>query len=362
MVNNLSSRYITEIYDGSGNLIADLSGKVRGLTFSVTRNRAENISLTLDMNQMMELARGLKQNVSELFAVDINEVRILREDSDGINNIVAGQIDLVVASLDGNDKTLVVQARGWLDLFSKRYTAASVTHTATDASTIAWNSINTSQGLSNGNFGITQGALTTSKTRTRTYEYKDIKELIIQLSEVIDGFDFEFTWDKIFNTFYPRQGADNADAITLEYPRNIKTINLPIDGTAIVNKVIARGQGFGDEQLVEERTDATSQLVYKLRERVADFNDVKESTTLQEHGDEILRVDTSPFAIPQITLRENSSPVIKKEIWVDDPVKVNVLEDDFFDAIKGIIYRIESINVGVDENGIETVGFNVSQA
>jgi hypothetical protein len=362
MVNNLKPRYQVKIYDGSGNLIADVTGKHQGIRVTATKNRPEDISVSFDLNQIEDHARNTLQSVTGMFAVDINEIRILREDSTGINTIVAGQINATTASLDGDNKSIEVHASGWFELFDKRYTAATKTFSAVDAGTIAWTLINDSQSLTNGNFGITQGTIVASKTRDREYEYKNIKEAIIQLSEVINGFDFEFTYDKKFNVFYPRQGKDNAYAIPLRYPGNIKSINLPIDGTAIVNSVTLRGQGQGTEQLVVTRTNSPSQASYKLRQRIVDLNDVKETTTLNEHGDEILRIDASPFAIPQIVLRENASPVIRKDMWLDDPITIIVPESDIFDIIKGVIFRIESISISVDENDVETVSLNISQA
>src|SRR6476646_2874866 len=85
--------------------------------------------------------------------------------------------ELAYSRLDLSDDMEQVQvtAKGFLDLLSKRIvgTAASPrTFTDTDLVTIAQTSINESQALTNGDFGITMGATPTSRNADRTYNYK----------------------------------------------------------------------------------------------------------------------------------------------------------------------------------------------
>lgn len=354
MANNLNPLYVIEIYNSAGTLISDLSGKyIQSIKIDLIRNRAEQIVLNFNLQNLEDYARALGTNVLSLFQVDLNEVRIKR----GANYLCAGQISHVQAAAGGDDMTIEVRASGWLELFAKRYTDSSEVYSSTDAGAIAWDLINDTQTSST--FGITQGTIQTSTSRDRTYEYKNIKDAIIQLSEVINGFDFEFTYDKIFNVYYPRQGS--SVPIEFEYGRNCFSISLPIDGTFICNQAIVRGQGLGTQQLVQTRNNAASQTTYKLRQKILDYPDVKENATLQQHGDSELGINAIPTFTPQIVLmpnQDNTQPIIKRDFWLDDSFTVKVPGSDFFAIAANNVYRIESINVSVDKDGVETISLN----
>lgn len=352
--NNLNPLYKVEIYNSSGTLVADLSGKyVNSIRLDLIRNRAEQITLNFNLQHLEAYARTLNTDVLALLQVCLNEIRIKRGD----NYLCAGQINHIQASASGDVMGLEVRASGWLELFSKRFTDASEVYSSTDAGSIAWDLINDTQTIST--FGVTQGTIQTSVTRDRTYEYKNIKDAIIQLSEVINGFDFEFTYDKIFNVYYPRQGSSTP--IEFEYGRNCAAISLPIDGTFICNEAIVRGQGFGTEQLLQTRTSASSQTTYKVRTKILDFPDVKETSTLQQKGDAELLVNSIPTFTPQIVLMPNqdsTQPVIQRDFWLDDSYTVKVPGSDFFSIAANNVYRIESINISVNQDGVETISIN----
>ena len=86
-------------------------------------------------------------------------------------------------------------------MFNNRYTDAVVEYASTDAGEIAWDLIDNSQNQTNGDLGITKGIIETTQNRDRTYYNQNIMEAIVNLSNVIGGFDFEFTHNKVFNVY-----------------------------------------------------------------------------------------------------------------------------------------------------------------
>jgi len=176
----------------------------------------------------------------------------------------------------------------WLYALKDRYTAQSVTYTDVDAGLIAWGMINTSQAKTNGNLGITQGTITATQDRTRTYNNQNIMEAITNLSEVLYGFDFEITNDKVFNV-YTVKGTDLTDSLILEYGRNLQTVSIDEDFTEPCNNAIVLGEVIDETELTRvDRPDTTTQAKYKLREMVLSADNVIDEDTLNEKGDAML--------------------------------------------------------------------------
>ena len=158
----------------------------------------------------------------------------------------------------------------------------------TDAGAIAWDLIETSQLKTNGDFGITEGTIATTKDRTRTYNNQNIMEAIVNLSDVINGFDFEITNDKVFNV-YTVKGTDLTDSLILEYGRNLQTVSIDEDFTEPCNNAIVLGEVIDETELTRvDRPDVTTQTKYKLREMVLSADNVIDEDTLNEKGDAML--------------------------------------------------------------------------
>ena len=157
-----------------------------------------------------------------------------------------------------------------------------------DAGAIAWNLIETSQLKNNGDLGITDGTIATTQDRTRTYNNQNIMEAIINLSDVINGFDFEITNDKVFNV-YTVKGTDLTDSLILEYGRNLQTVSIDEDFTEPCNNAIVLGEVIDDTELTRvDRPDTTTQAKYKLREMVLSADNVVDLDTLNSKGDAML--------------------------------------------------------------------------
>lgn len=346
-------RYLVELLDTSGNPFQDVTMYCKQLQYTITRNNPETITTYFDLYEMDALARSIGMDIVSMLEVSRIGIRVTRF---GVP-VVAGEITYVRGIADVHQHWLEVRARGWFSILEKRFTASSRVFTATDAGTIASTLINETNAVNA--TGITIGGIQATVNRTRTYEYKQVAEAIIQETEVLGGFDFEVTPLKVFNV-YAQQGSTTP--IQFEYGKDVKVLSAPIDGSKIANEVIARGQGNGSQQLVVTVDDAGSQTGYKLRQNVASYSDVKETATLTQHAQEDLRSFATPFIVPQITLYENmdaTQPTLKRDFWVGDLFTVTAL-DKFFSVLQGGTYRIDAIDVNVDENDVEQIGINNS--
>lgn len=244
----------------------------------------------------------------------------------------------------------------WLYLFKDRYTASSVTYDGIDAGLIAWGMINTSQSKTNGNFGITQGTIATTSNRGRTYYNQNIMEAIVNLSDVIGGFDFEITNDKIFNV-YTVKGDDLTDSVVLEYNRNLQNVEIDEDFTNPCNNAIVLGEVYGDDALSRvDRADSTSQLASKLREKVLTADDVIDLDTLNSKGDALLAKYKVPLI--KVTFELIKSSVSITSFSLGDQIRLIINKGIYnYDAD----FRIFEWEVFIDEVNTEKITLTLGE-
>ncbi len=353
-----ASPYRIEIWNPATNqLVADISDLCTIRHFTVRRNRAETIDLTLNLSSAQRRADALATPFNQLFAAGFNDVRISR----GNRALVGGQINYTRSALEGDAPSLDLRATGFLDLLKDRYLFPTDTlvYSAADISAVAWDFVARTQAKINGSFGMTLGATQTSRNIGDTWQplATSIKDIIIAISERINSIDFEFTPDRVFNTYYPGIGTDKTD-IRFAYPGNITALVLPSDATQLVNVSVNRGSGNGDTQVIETRNDLPAQTTYARREHIDDYPSVVVPATLDEKGDETLRLSASPTTIPDITLDGTQEPFLGA-YWIGDRVKIDVDAGSAFSALDGQTWRINEIDVTVDENDHETIRLKV---
>jgi hypothetical protein len=355
MPQNILARYSIESYDPSGNLMGDLTGivSVQGLLFE--RNRSPSATLSADLFKMEDYAKKLNINPLDLLNVNRSEIRVRRYDK----YLFAGQVSNIEPQISGDQATIAVGVSGWLDLLGQRYTGNNEVFSSVDAGAIAWDLIEDSQALTHGNLGITSGLIQTSVNRDRTYNGKNIKDALIELSEVINGFDFEITWDKKFNVYYPYQGMDRSADLRFEYKNNIKSIDVPRDGTKMINYVIARGAGQGDAQISDTEQDTASQTTYGLRQSILDYPDVIEAATLAAHANGQIASYKNIIDMPVIVLNGSLPPALGS-YWLGDQIILTVPDLQTFSYLKDVKYKIDKISVKVDAEEQEEVELSLS--
>ena len=355
MAENILSRYSVEIFTPLGSLIADLTGLASMRQMNVARNRAGSCSFTINLLKLEALSRKLNLTPQDLLAVNRNEVKIRR----GTRYLFGGQICHFEVSVDA--ESVDIKVLGFLDLFSFRNLPIETSYVATDAGAIAWDAINVAQSVTDGNYGITQGTIQTSVNRDRTYPiYKNVKDIIVELTEVQNGFDMEITHDKTFNVYYPYMGFDKSSDLKFYYPGNIKKLKIATDGTKMYNRAYVRGQGFGTAQPIVTVEDAIYQPYYKVRETVLDYSDIAEEANLTLHGEEKVSLFKDNIEIPQVTIDGNKEPYVGS-YWLGDRISLTVLEHAMFNYLSQNTYRIDAIDISIDDDDVEDVTLSLSK-
>lgn len=358
--------YTIEIYNSSGERLADISELCLTRTYQLRRNRSEDIRLTLNLEKAQQLAQDLGLGFYDLYAAGINEIRITR----GNRVMVGGQIAYAHPRLNrASDPTLEIRAWGFLELLSFRYLDdldQTVSFTNQDMGQIAWQMIDQSQklyGEPSADFGITQGTIQTSRTITQTWApwTQTLKEILIGLTEREDSVDFEFTPDKKFNVYYPGMGTTKTDVV-LAYPGNITNLGAPQDATQLVNLSYNRGEGNGDSQFTANTLNEASWSIFKIRHRVDDYPSVKDTATLAQKGSETLRLYDAPVVIPELVMDGSQEPFIGA-YWIGDWVKVSIdpLRYPAFASLDDEYWRINEITCVVNENDHEEVTVKVGR-
>lgn len=197
------------------------------------------------------------------------------------------------------------------------------------------------------------GDVPATKARERVYEYANIGESIVELSQLLDGFDFEESYEAsgaVLATIniMARQGGESDARFqygpgTLANVRSVRRETMP---PANVVRV------FGADGLVGEAEDAVSRERYgdwPLHETASEVDDL---TVLTDKANGLLRpnpVTTVAFT-PELAL--DNCPKPWDDFWLGDTVRLHGRRDAF---VLDEEVRINTARIVVDDNGHEAV-------
>lgn len=342
----------------NGVLHADITGICEGRSFTITRNRPDEINFSVDIDKLDDLARRLNTNVQDLLQVGVSEIRVLRR---GVV-LTAGQIFSWEADL-GEQRVIAVHSKGWLELL--RYRLTSNTYANTTALAIVQNELSTTQARPFGSFGITLGTYPspdiTNTYDSKVYESKPIYDVLVELSEEQGGFDFEVTWDKQLN-IYTQIGIQRPE-ILLTYPGNVKDVRLAKDSSRLVNALTARGQGYGAAQLVATVSDTDSQQIYAIRESTLDFSDVSDTTQLTNLAESELSTYKRPLVVHDVVFDgggASGAPEVGS-FHIGDQIPVIVKTLQLYEDVDQY-FTIDTIAVTIDNEDQEEVTLSFTSA
>jgi hypothetical protein len=234
-----------------------------------------------------------------------------------------------------------------------------------DLADVLWYFVNLTQSRTNGSFGITRGYYPPTGTRAITDTFQpyatNIRDIIIALTQRNNSIDFSFSADKAVNVYYP-QGSDKTE-LRFALPGNIKSLRLPVDASELATLVIARGSGNGADQQVVQTYPATAtpeQATYKLREVINDYPSINVNQTLIDKATEHYRKNATPTVIPEIVLDGNQEPFLGA-YWIGDrvPISIDANQGSAFATLDGQMWRVNEIDVTIDENDAETIRLKV---
>lgn len=345
-----SRLYELELWDTNDVPVADISSLAKNRRYSIKRNEAETLTFDIDLDALNRLAASIGAQSRTILWPYQTEVKVKR---DG-RYLFGSYVVEAIPTFDKRSATLQVKCVGYLNLFGDRYT--NNVYNATEATEIACDLITSTQAQANGDFGVTIGAqqYVTGYDRDRTdWRFKRIKDAIQELTRLENGrFDFKFTWDKQFET-YQQLGSVRQDVV-LRYGEgsNILTVTVPTEAQSLYNKVYGLGYGFGDDQITSTQSDVTSQLNYKLREGIVQYNSNQTQEVLDENTSGYLLSVKDMLQIPQVTT--NRFGIDLGQTSIGDRIQVDLSAYDYTSNIDGL-YRIEQIDVGLDDNDDETI-------
>jgi hypothetical protein len=361
------SKYSFELWTKGGSLLADLGKRAQGRSVVLSRNQADIIDFKLDLMAFEQYCRALNVDPKQLLLVNSTEVRVKRLGT----YVSGGQLMYKSSSLNATTKGITLKALGFLALFNKRFTGSTLSGTVLEVHTadngnvksrtdLAWYLIDASQSLTNGSLGITRGFTGGSTSLyDKTYSRTRIKDALQDMTNLqVSPIDIEFTHNKVFNT-YSFIGSNRPD-IVFEFPGNIMELGIEEDGTDMTNEVIGVGAGAADgTQARYDAEDIPSQTTFQLRQDVFNSNATDNSDNGLTDGAEAVKVaKANPIKIPALKVNGNIPPYVT-DYRIGDRVQVKVTGYPSVSDINGM-YRIEKINIHIDDDDNEEVTLEVS--
>lgn len=235
---------------------------------------------------------------------------------------------------------------------------STLVFTADDQADIAWALIDDTQARTGGDLQIIEGAHgATGITRDRTFEAGQyVGQLVTQqLSEVIDGFDWEIDPYLTFNLFYPERGSDNG--VVLDYGGIVASVRRTVDPSNYFNALRLSG---ADALTAETREAAGLGALPEGRwDRQIGEPSVLVQSSLDERAD-LLIVEgavISPSYV--VTLKANrwEGP---DHIFVGDTVQLVVRSLPRLDV--NVAQRVYEVSAAVDDDGKEVVQLTIGSS
>ncbi len=250
-----------------------------GVKYGFRLNRPGAISFSLPL----DYEKTVQANIEE----GVHEVGVERE----------GTVVWVgpVLTVDENDtpRTVGFGGEGLMAHLRRMHVTSTLSFSAStdDQFDIARALIDHHQNKAGGNFGIDTTAVTISgRKRDRTYngyEHKNVYQAVVEMSELDDGYDFEFNpATRALDLHYPRQGQRRTDIVFDD--RNIRSFRRRRDATGQASQIIGIGAGEEENMLIRTFQSSTAVAKHGLTQRVITHKDVTVAQTLEDHVSDAL--------------------------------------------------------------------------
>lgn len=335
----------------NGVLAGDISKLAQSRRFTIPRNEAEDLSFTMSVTAFEDYCAALGVVPSAILEVYLTDIRVKRNGQ----YLFGVQVVDLEYIFDESGATVVIQCTGFINLFKDRY--VSVVYRATEELDIAWGLIDTSQSADpTDDFGVIRGSdqYVSGILRDRTYQDQNVKDGVINLTQLSDGnFDFQFTYDRQFNTY--QEIGSYRPASKLTYPYNIKSMTIPHSALNLFNYIIGLGSGFGEETLRTETADGDSRTNYGTRQKIISYNSVIEQQTLDENSYADLQLLKQILELPKV--KTSGEFLDLGIVGIGDRIPIEVMSHPTM-PLNGV-YRIEQIDVALDENDAEEISLTL---
>jgi hypothetical protein len=274
------------------------------------------------------------------------EVRIKR---DGV--LVWGGY-LWTAEVSTDTQLVRCQCEGWFSMFYHRLIDQDKIFEDVEQFDIAWQILNYTQGLTDGNLGVTRGPEANSgQVKTKKYRYwerQNVAEAINELSEMQDGFDYDIAPNKVFHMYYPRRGS--LLATNFEMDVNVNNVYVLRDARELVTEVHGIGGGEEKATCIAVVVDTGARATYKLRQEAHDFGNIKHFNTMVKRTTRWLNNHKAPTRQPQVGVVLTPPDLFTFNIGDRAPV---IASAGYLQI--NATYRIIAIEVFLDQTGVEVV-------
>lgn len=331
-----SWQYAVGDWGALGPDVALTAARSRRVTFRLRAPSEASFTLDGDNPQATE--------ITEL----VTDLHIYRDGE----RLYRGRVGATRDTADADRHTVDVQTADYRALLLRRilYDSDQLSWVATDQADIALELIGETQSRIHGDLGITEGVGNpTGVTRDRNYEPgKPIGEAIQELSEVIDGFDWDINPDtKALDIYYPERGTDNG--VVLDYGGLVTGFTRAVDPSRYANAVRLNG----DELLLAESREAAD-LGSRAEGRwdaQHGYTTITDQGTLDDRAD--WHIEQDQLLVPAYTLRLRAGRWEGPDhIWLGDPCQV-VLRAGRLEV--DTVQRVWEIAVSLGDSGEEDV-------
>jgi hypothetical protein len=250
--------------------------------------------------------------------------------------------------------TLMVrcQCEGWFSMFYHRLLDQDKIFEDVEQFDIAWQVLNYTQGLTDGNLGVTRGPEANSgQVKTKKYRYwerQNVGEAINELSEMHDGFDYDIAPNKVFHMYYPRRGVLLGTNFELDV--NASNVYVLRDAKELATEVHGIGGGEEKATCIAVVVDTGARATYKLRQTAEDFGEIKHFNTMVKRTTRFLNNHKAPTRQPQIGVVLTPPDLLN--FGLGD--RGTVIASAGFLQINAV-HRIIAIEVFLDQTGVEVV-------
>lgn len=338
-----------------------------GMTRELSRARSRKCSFKLTEPSEVSCEVDGRHPEADYLSELATDLHVLRAPYHGARKerLYRGRIGKSGDTFDADTHSVTIPSLDYRAVLQRRHlmSGSQVTWTQKDQAEIAFGLVQQAQRHPGGSYGIVLGRTpATGVLRDRTYELGDnIGDRLQELSEVIDGFDWDITSTSAgglqLDIWYPQRGTE-LEGIVLEFGGAIASGTRTVDSGDYANHIRATGtqpEGGGEEPAIQERS--APDLVSRPEGRWDKTYGESITTTkaLEERADWLL--DQAQVVTPSYSLSMRRGwwrgP---SHVWLGDTVTVRIRSGRLRVNTR---LRVHQIDIDISDDGTEDVTLTV---
>lgn len=358
----MSRKYEVEVWYQGKTLMGEIGRLLNSLKWKEVRNGVDSIDFNIDQGVLMDYCNKIGEDPATFLQIKNTDIKLKRNGEYRLGGFVN---DFPDPNFNQSNATVSIACDGYLNLLSDQIVQTQIYN--------QWYTVDIASDLiigvndrTNSTLGISidyDNHFSPKVKRDRTYDNDQIvSDCLVALTSLGDGsndFDFRFDPFRKFQTFDFNNPTIWPD--TIEYPAPRKGIGANSMSVGVVadmaNRIIAKGSGSGEDVTARAvADDIPSQKQYGIHEAVVMYNDVKAVDTLKQYAEAELQVRKQPIFLPKPVV--NGALFDVGRIHAGDVIRVVNRKSPWF-QVDGL-FRIEEMEVTVDENMSESVSLTLS--